>query len=713
MNFIKISFTKLLLLISITLLSINEITAQQHQCGFDNIREKARAENPNYEAHRRTIEAFTKSYTASSRSGITKIPTVIHVIHNGEAVGTYPNISDAQIQSAIDNLNDAFQNIGPYSGSTYYNNPMDVEFALAKVAPDGSATTGIERHDISGKAYATTYFNNGLRADVSGVHASTLMPDYIWNPQDYMNIWIVKEIDGVDIGTGAGGILGYATLPNSFAGSEDGLVCQARCFGYDPTLSQGFDFGTAGISGNGTADHEVGHYLNLLHTFEGDPNGNTCPPLNGTIGVDDDGCADIPPHKTTESICPAFSATANTCVSPNGSNEYIHNFMNYSSDDCFTGFSNDQRTRCHAAIDGPRVAFKTSIGDENPVGTYPTAVTASVTNSGTDNMGIYDITLNGTTFKSQGSYYDGGYLNRIASQPTVDLDYNTAYTLTVQVGVGNNNWNEHVAVYIDYNNNGDFSDAGEEIFKSPTAGGLKNGAIFSIPFTTPASGGSVPAATRLRMRIMSDFDNNGASSVFTGPTDYPNDGGQIEDYSISFGAVVPVELIDFRAEKAENTSALQWATATEINNKGFQVERSQDGRNFETIGFVEGHGTTVQMHYYDFVDNTPFDGTNYYRLKQIDTDGRFEYSKVKIVVFENSLEKTVALYPNPTQGILNLQTLQTGKVFVYNTLGQMVQSINVNNEITTIDLTNLPNGQYFVSFISNSGERMTKKIIKD
>lgn len=537
---LKLKYLTLLLF----LIGAVSFAQQIEKCATDKLMELERQKNPTlFDQNRKQLENFTRNYALNNTASksvmvVTQIPTVVHIVHNGESVGTYPNISEAQIVSAITNLNDAFKNTSKYAGSAFYNSPMEIEFVLAKVKEDGSVTTGIERHDVSAKSYAAEYNNNGLKADVSGVESAVLFKDYYWNPQDYMNIWVVKEIDGVDKGTAGGGILGYATLPTTFPGVTDGLVCQARAFGYNPAYDSGnpgatpgFDFGSSGSpsSGNGTADHEVGHYLNLLHTFTGDNGGVACPPASGTVGTDDDGCADVAPHKRTDSVCPADSATGNTC-SADGPNDYIHNFMNYSSDECFTGFSNDQRTRVHASIDGPRTGFKTSVGHVAPSGTYPVAVTNTPVNldAGNYSLGIFEVTLNGNTYKSISAYNDGFYINRVASQPATTLVASTDYVLNVTVGVGNTSNDELVDVYIDYNNDGVFNTTDERVHQSPGGTGKKNGGIFTINFTTPASGNFIDNQ-KLRMRVISSFDTGAAiTNAFT------SDAGNIEDYSVVF-----------------------------------------------------------------------------------------------------------------------------------------------------------------------------------
>jgi len=712
-----------ILVILLSCASSSELKAQ-HKCGFDRQNEIAKMNNPMYEQNRRTVEEFTRNFASSRNQTVTKIPTVVHVVHNGETVGTYPNISDVQIQSAITNLNAAFKNTAPYAGTAYYNNAMDIEFALALVSPTGTASTGIERHDVSATTYAALYSSNGISSENGqpGVPQADLFKDYLWNPQDYMNIWIVKKIDGIDTGTTGNGTLGYATIPMSNPGETDGLVCQARAFGYFPSYdpnnpAAGYDFGTTSgpSSGNGTADHEVGHYLNLYHTFSGDNEGAACPSGTVVVGTNDDGCDDIARHKRTDSVCPAYSSTGNTCPG-GGSNEYIYNFMNYSSDPCFQGFSADQKTRCEAAVNGPRAALKTSLGATAPVSSYPAAVTAVVTGASPDNMGIYSVSLAGTTYSSLGSYHDGGYLNRIASQATTVLNYSTAYSLEVTVGVGNSQDYEHVAVYIDYNGNGSFADAGEAIFSSAAGAGKRNGDSFSIPFTTPSNVGFAagpPANTRLRMRIISDFDDN--TSNISSSTHSPSQGGQIEDYSVSFGAVLPVDLSSFTGKEAAGQVVLDWQTSMEFNNEGFEVQRSTDNSEFSIIGWVEGDGNSTGVNSYSYEDiNIKKNITYYYRLNQIDTDGSSKFSQITSATVSSSSDDKLVVYPNPasTEATVRLPSSENGfTINLFNINGQLMKTWKSNKEENEkeMNLTDVPKGTYILN-VSNQRTQQTTQL---
>lgn len=698
------------LLILAVLVNIS-FTQAQKECGFDHIMEQAKENNPYFDQLREQVEAFTRNYAATAQgrtSSIVTIPTVVHLVHNGEAVGTYPNLSDAQVNSGISSLNQAFQNTGPFAGTAYYNNPINVQFVLAKVSPTGAASTGIERHDVSSKSYGTTYDNDGISSGGAGVPQNQLFGDFYWNPQDYMNVWLVKKIDGIDTGSGMSGTLGYATLPLTNPGVSDGLVCQARAFGYylgydHNNPPAGFDFGPSPSNLNGTANHEVGHYLNLHHTFVGDANGTQCP-AGGTIGTNDDGCNDIPAHKRTDSVCPAYSATGNDCGG--GSNEYIHNYMNYSNDQCFQGFSADQKTRCEAAINGPRSSFKTAIGHLTASGSFPAAIPATVTMPDAT-QGINTITLAGTTFTSQSGFADGGYLNRIASQPTVTLNSGTQYTMTVQVGVGSPSNNELVNVYIDYNGDNTFNETNERVFQAAGGTGKTNGDVFSFMFTVPTTG--LIANQRVRMRVLSTFDTGTSYANFSSVPD-----GQIEDYSVQFSGVLPVELTNLTAQPKTKSILLEWETATEINNEGFEIQRSEDNSSFSTIEFVRGAGTSDVAQNYAYDDYEVTAGKQYYyRLKQIDLDGRSSYSYIVNARVKSDANE-INVYPNPANSWLTVSKVEdsgTLEFEIYNALGVQVMRSTSTATTQRVNVAQLPLGNYYVRIQSDNGTSSVKKVV--
>jgi hypothetical protein len=165
---------------------------------------------------------------------------------------------------------------------------------------------------------------------------------------------------------------------------------------------------------------------------------------------------------------------------------------------------------------------------------------------------------------------------------------------------------------------------------------------------------------------------------------------------------------------------LNWSTATELNNKGFEIERSVDNSVFHTIGFISGHGTTTEAKNYSFVDESISTGTYYYRLKQIDFDGSVTYSQVissdVTVATEFNLKQN---YPNPFNPStrINYSVKETGlvKLSVYNLLGEVVSVlVNQNQEAGSYDVkfdaSNIQSGVYFYK-LESGNQVETKKMM--
>ena len=149
--------------------------------------------------------------------------------------------------------------------------------------------------------------------------------------------------------------------------------------------------------------------------------------------------------------------------------------------------------------------------------------------------------------------------------------------------------------------------------------------------------------------------------------------------------ILPVELTSFSAKTTESGITLSWQTSTETNNSGFSIERGLNKNNFETIGFVTGFGTTSETQNYSFVDNNVAVGTYYYRLKQIDFDGSFEYSGTIEVDFTGPTKFSLLQnYPNPFNPTTTLQfTLPADAsvmLNVYNLVGEKVAEV-INEEL--------------------------------
>lgn len=182
---------------------------------------------------------------------------------------------------------------------------------------------------------------------------------------------------------------------------------------------------------------------------------------------------------------------------------------------------------------------------------------------------------------------------------------------------------------------------------------------------------------------------------------------------------LPVELVTFKTTLTRDGAAdLHWETATELNNEGFHVEKSSDGLHFESIGFVPGNGTSNQTHYYNFQDES-LSTSSYYRLKQVDYDGQFEYSPVSFVKITstNSVPK-IGIYPNPvvsnfqftesTEGVFDwtLMSITGQKIITETNLTVAQAEVRLNQSLGLLDA-----GTYLI-IMQNSETRQHIRMLK-
>jgi hypothetical protein len=172
-------------------------------------------------------------------------------------------------------------------------------------------------------------------------------------------------------------------------------------------------------------------------------------------------------------------------------------------------------------------------------------------------------------------------------------------------------------------------------------------------------------------------------------------------------SVVPVELTSFTAQSKNQKIILKWVTATELNNNDFEIQRRVAESDFATIGFVRGEGTTTNQTEYSYIDKDLTDGKYYYRLKQIDFNGTYEYSSVVEVDVRSLDDYTLEQnYPNPFNPTTSIQYTINSKLFVtikvYDLLGrEMTALVNdekpagIHNVEFRIDNLELGSGVYF------------------
>jgi hypothetical protein len=171
---------------------------------------------------------------------------------------------------------------------------------------------------------------------------------------------------------------------------------------------------------------------------------------------------------------------------------------------------------------------------------------------------------------------------------------------------------------------------------------------------------------------------------------------------------LPVALIDFQAFEREGTAQLLWRTASETNNRGFHIERSADGRRWETFGFVAGNGTTQTEHLYTFADRKPIRGLNYYRLRQEDLDGRTEYSDIRSVKMGNVGNGNLSVFPNPAAAGTELKIVFGDKTegkeaVLYDVSGKQLFRQKMNNGLLSLP-SGIEPGVYLVKVVAETGE---------
>ncbi|MBK7095419.1 MAG: lamin tail domain-containing protein [Saprospiraceae bacterium] len=179
--------------------------------------------------------------------------------------------------------------------------------------------------------------------------------------------------------------------------------------------------------------------------------------------------------------------------------------------------------------------------------------------------------------------------------------------------------------------------------------------------------------------------------------------------------ILPIDILKFELLSSDNAVKLSFSTSSEINNSHFLIEWSSDAKNWIEIGTQQGSGTTREVKEYSFIHETPASGTNYYRLTQVDFDGRKETFPVKSVFF-TSKEKDINIIPTLAKDNMKIEFSQpviNGRLLIYNMDGRMINSYVLAEgiDILRIDVSDLLPGQYIAKYID--GEvTISKKFIK-
>ncbi|WP_222931493.1 zinc metalloprotease [Xanthovirga aplysinae] len=380
---------KLLLIIMLTCFLGELARAQQKRnCASDDLLNLHLANNPHLEQRMEQVERQTAEFIKQRRilrsasvqeNEILTIPVVVHVVYNT----SQQNVSDSQIQSQIDVLNEDFRKLN----DDHTNTPSEfadlvadigIEFQLATTDPNGNSTTGITRTQTSSSSFS--YTNDGVKFNSSGGKDA-------WPSNKYLNLWVCNI---------SGSVLGYAQFPGDDP-ATDGVVIDYQYFGTTGTATAPFDKGRTGT-------HEVGHWLNLRHIW-GD----------GGCGASD--YVDDTPSAASEYYgCPSYPQ--NSC----SSNDMFMNYMDYVDDACMVMFSEGQKERMRALFE-PGGARESIISD-NP--TDPDPVYCSSQGESTVDEWIGNVTL-GDIDNTSGN--NGGYEDFTNLSTT--LQKNSNYTISI------------------------------------------------------------------------------------------------------------------------------------------------------------------------------------------------------------------------------------------------------------------------------------------
>jgi len=292
----------------------------------------------------KVAEAKAKRLQKNGNTILT-LPVVVHVIHNGDAEGFNENISEAQILSQIEVLNQDFRKMAntPGFNSNEVGADIELEFCLAKRTPTGENTTGIVRYEMGD--------DNGWET----AEANTMLKPFTqWDPEKYINIWVVDFVYR-DTGNSRISLAGYAQFPSGT--NLDGLEVSGGFSFQDGVVIDHKYFGSANIFPEGTYDttnnmgrtttHELGHFFGLRHIW-GDGGCNI-----------DDFCDDTPVAGQANSGC---EEGTDTC--PALGMDMIENYMDYTTDACKNIFTQDQKARIDVVMNqaARRASLKTSNG---------------------------------------------------------------------------------------------------------------------------------------------------------------------------------------------------------------------------------------------------------------------------------------------------------------------------------------------------------------
>jgi PKD repeat protein len=707
---------KRILLLLIGFFSFGILNAQDGVCGFDAHNEALHQQFPGskQQVHDNFMRIRNGGGHSVDRMATYTIPVVVHVIHNGGS----SNISYAQIESAIDVLNEDYQRLNADTVDTRNTtdapykpiaSDMGIEFKLAKIDPNGECTNGVERRNSPNSTYNAD--DDVKSYDTGGLDA--------WPRDSYLNIWVVTTIDSDG---GVGTTLGYAQFPNFGSADTYGVVIRHDRMG---------NIGTAG-SGDRTLTHELGHCLGLLHTFQGactEDNFLGMPQNNCEGGGDY--CCDTPPVIAAQWSC---SSTQNTCSEIPTNDAYgfdaldqFENYMSYSP--CQNMFTEDQKTvvidnltSIGWMIDLVSAQNITDTGVDAPDVLCQAEFTS--TNSFICAGSTIDFTDESYSNVTGVSWtFDGG-TPATSSNATETVTYNTpgVYDVTLTATDGTNNETTTKTGYVVV--------LGSPGYALPYSEGFEN--YSAIPDNQHVLIES-DEGPEWEISTVGSYGTQSAMLANFGETTFTKD--YLTSGTIDLSGLSSTESLMFtfkyayRKRFAENDEWLRfyvsndcgetWSLRKNIHGDGLSTEVLTTAYVPGPYEWVEVEITNINSTY--FVDNFRFrfefendNGNNLY----IDDINIFPAAQAGID--DQSTDLGLSIYPNPVSNNLDIRlTIQEEgiyDIYLTNAVGQRVAEINkgeiaVGSTEIHFDASSLSSGVYFLN-VASDGILRTEKLVK-
>ncbi len=289
---------------------------------------------------------------------------------------------------------------------------------------------------------------------------------------------------------------------------------------------------------------------------------------------------------------------------------------------------------------------------------------------------------------------NGTTVNNVVNHPSNGTPPQFSYSL-VQGSGGSGNWNMSVG-----------NDLGNNLEGNPMLTDAPNG-----DYTLSAGSSAINAGSD---SFYATGQTPNLNCINTDLAGKPRFNGTIDVGAYEYEGTLPVSLTNFTAKTEINGAKLSWQTASEQSNQSFTISRSIDGVNFTAIGTVNSNGNGNSLTNYAFVDFSPSEGTNYYRLQQTDTDGKTTDLRVRSVVFKLS-NTEVAVYPNPTADFASVK-FATGlfnQVTIVDLSGKVLIQQVINSEQTEVklDLSAYKTGTYIIR-LTGRKKSSSHKVIK-